>query len=78
MNLLCASDVFLLHFSSSEYGEFSHCKGKKFTDFNQIRMEIEAETCRLTGSNKGICSAPISLQIHSPHGNASAFAVRSL
>ncbi|XP_078801779.1 dynamin 3a isoform X6 [Oryzias latipes] len=56
----------LLH-STAEYGEFSHCKGKKFTDFNQIRMEIEAETCRLTGSNKGICSAPIVLQIHSPH-----------
>lgn len=25
-----------------EYGEFLHEKGKKFTDFNQIRDEIQA------------------------------------
>ncbi|KAM4575513.1 dynamin-1-like [Fundulus diaphanus] len=50
-----------------EYGEFFHCKGKRFTDFNEIRWEIEAETCRLTGSNRGISPVPITLKIHSPH-----------
>ncbi|XP_037325390.2 dynamin 3a isoform X2 [Pungitius pungitius] len=50
-----------------EYGEFSHCKGKRFTDFDEVRDEIEAETQRLTGSNRGISAVPISLCIHSPH-----------
>lgn len=51
----------------AEYGEFFHCKGKKFTDFDEIRKEIETETCRLTGSNKGISPVPINLRIYSPH-----------
>ncbi|KAM9385475.1 dynamin 3a isoform 2-T3 [Pholidichthys leucotaenia] len=50
-----------------QYGEFHHCKGKKFTDFDAIRKEIEAETCRITGSNKAISPAPIHLRIYSPH-----------
>jgi len=45
-----------------------HCKGKKFTDFNEIRREIEEETDRMTGSNKGISPIPINLRVHSPHG----------
>ncbi|XP_070765486.1 dynamin 3a isoform X2 [Enoplosus armatus] len=53
--------------ANTEYGEFLHCKGKKFTDFDDIRKEIEAETRRLTGSNKGISPVPINLRIHSPH-----------
>ncbi|CAF89714.1 unnamed protein product, partial [Tetraodon nigroviridis] len=53
--------------ASTEYGEFLHCKGKKFTDFEEIRSEIERETHRLTGSNKGISPVPISLRIYSPH-----------
>ena len=59
----CLTDVF------PEYGEFLHCKGKKFTDFDEIRQEIEAETCRVTGSNKGISPVPINLRMYSPHGN---------
>ena len=35
-----------------EWGEFLHQKGKKYTNFDQIRAEIEAETNRMTGSNK--------------------------
>uniref|UniRef100_A0AAQ6IPF1 Interferon-induced GTP-binding protein Mx n=1 Tax=Anabas testudineus TaxID=64144 RepID=A0AAQ6IPF1_ANATE len=50
-----------------KYGEFLHCKEKKFTDFEEICKEIEAETCRVTGSNKGISPLPISLRIYSPH-----------
>jgi len=51
----------------TEYGEFLHCKGKKFMDFIQIRAEIEAETDRVTGSNKGISNLPINLRVYSPH-----------
>ncbi|XP_061594047.1 dynamin 3a isoform X2 [Cololabis saira] len=53
--------------SNTEYGEFFHCKGKKFTDFDAICTEIEAETRRLTGSNKGISPIPMTLRIYSPH-----------
>ncbi|XP_029285121.1 dynamin 3a isoform X2 [Cottoperca gobio] len=53
--------------ANTEYGEFFHCKGKKFTDFDEICKEIEAETCRLTGSNKGISPVPINLRIYSPN-----------
>ncbi|KAM3876011.1 dynamin 3a isoform 2-T2 [Diretmus argenteus] len=53
--------------ASTEYCEFLHRKGKKFTDFNEVRQEIEAETQRLTGSNKGISPVPISLRVYSPH-----------
>ncbi|XP_055304347.1 dynamin isoform X9 [Sitodiplosis mosellana] len=51
----------------AEFGEFLHCKGKKFVDFNEIRMEIEAETDRITGSNKGISNIPINLRVYSPN-----------
>ncbi|KAM4663746.1 dynamin-1 isoform 2-T2 [Discoglossus pictus] len=53
--------------SPTEHGEFLHCKGKKFTDFEEIRQEIEAETDRVTGSNKGISSVPINLRVFSPN-----------
>ena len=43
-------------------------KGRKYTDFNEVRREIEAETDRLTGKNKGISSVPINLRVYSPHG----------
>uniref|UniRef100_A0A8C2XRV4 Interferon-induced GTP-binding protein Mx n=1 Tax=Cyclopterus lumpus TaxID=8103 RepID=A0A8C2XRV4_CYCLU len=59
--------AFIIFSSFPEYGEFSHRKGKTFTDFDEIRGEIEAETLRLTGSNKGISPVPISLRIYSPH-----------
>uniref|UniRef100_A0A671MQX9 dynamin GTPase n=1 Tax=Sinocyclocheilus anshuiensis TaxID=1608454 RepID=A0A671MQX9_9TELE len=53
--------------STSEHAEFLHCKGKKFTDFDAVRREIEAETDRVTGTNKGISSIPINLRICSPN-----------
>ncbi|XP_072935071.1 dynamin isoform X12 [Epargyreus clarus] len=52
---------------NTEYAEFLHCKGKKFTDFNEVRGEIEAETDRVTGSNKGISPVPINLRVYSPN-----------
>ncbi|XP_030645515.1 dynamin-2 isoform X6 [Chanos chanos] len=51
----------------AEYAEFLHCKGKKFVDFDEVRQEIEAETDRITGSNKGISPVPINLRVYSPH-----------
>ncbi|XP_034669018.1 dynamin isoform X4 [Drosophila subobscura] len=51
----------------TEYGEFLHCKGKKFANFDEIRKEIEDETDRVTGSNKGISNIPINLRVYSPH-----------
>nr|XP_015815945.2 dynamin-1 isoform X2 [Nothobranchius furzeri] len=51
----------------TEYAEFLHCKGKKFTDFDEVRQEIEAETDRATGHNKGISPVPINLRVYSPN-----------
>ncbi|XP_023193443.1 dynamin-1 isoform X4 [Xiphophorus maculatus] len=51
----------------TEHAEFLHCKGKKFTDFDEVRQEIEAETDRITGANKGISPVPINLRVYSPH-----------
>lgn len=42
-----------------------HIKNKIFTDFDQIRDEIDKETDRKAGSNKGICPEPINLKIYS-------------
>ncbi|XP_014094219.3 dynamin-1-like protein [Bactrocera oleae] len=50
--------------NAEEWGKFLHTK-KVFTDFNQIRNEIEEETDRAAGSNKGICPEPINLKIFS-------------
>ncbi|KAM4604396.1 dynamin-2-like isoform 1-T1 [Polymixia lowei] len=51
----------------AEYAEFLHCKGRKFVDFDEVRLEIEAETDRITGSNKGISAIPINLRVYSPN-----------
>lgn len=61
--------ILQLMYGPVEYGEFLHCKGKKFMNFEEIRKEIEDETDRVTGSNKGISNIPINLRVYSPHGN---------
>uniref|UniRef100_A0A667ZGP8 Interferon-induced GTP-binding protein Mx n=1 Tax=Myripristis murdjan TaxID=586833 RepID=A0A667ZGP8_9TELE len=53
--------------ANAEWAEFLHCKGKKFTEFDEVRQEIEAETDRVTGANKGISPVPINLRVYSPH-----------
>ena len=50
---------------SDEWGTFFHQKNKIYTDFDDIRKEIEAETDRMAGANKGICPEPINLKIYS-------------
>ncbi|XP_069121087.1 dynamin-1-like isoform X3 [Argopecten irradians] len=51
----------------TEYAEFLHQKGKPYSDFDLVRKEIEAETDRMTGSNKGISNVPINLRVYSPN-----------
>ena len=48
------------------YGEFSHRAGKRYDDFKEILKEIEAETDRVCGANKGISMHPILLKVYSP------------
>ena len=51
-----------------EYAEFLHCKGRVFTDFNQVRQEIEDDTDRVAGDDKGVNNIPINLRVYSPNG----------
>nr|DAD40905.1 TPA_asm: hypothetical protein HUJ06_015228 [Nelumbo nucifera] len=53
--------------TEEEYGEFLHLPRKKFYDFSEIRREIQAETEREAGGNKGISDKQIRLKIHSPN-----------
>uniref|UniRef100_A0AAX7VZA7 Dynamin-1-like protein n=1 Tax=Astatotilapia calliptera TaxID=8154 RepID=A0AAX7VZA7_ASTCA len=52
---------------TEEWGKFLHTKNKIYTDFDEIRQEIENETERISGNNKGISDEPIHLKIFSPH-----------
>jgi hypothetical protein len=49
-----------------EWGQFLHLD-KRFEDFGEIRKEIEQETFRVAGQNKGVSKLPIHLRIHSPN-----------
>ncbi len=51
----------------SEWAEFHHIPNRRFTDFQDVKREIENETTRVAGSNKGITRQPINLKIYSPH-----------
>ncbi|KDQ61820.1 hypothetical protein JAAARDRAFT_31294 [Jaapia argillacea MUCL 33604] len=52
--------------SPTEWGQFLHID-TRYTDFNEIRKEIEQETFRVAGQNKGISKLPIHLRIYSPN-----------
>ena len=65
-------DVHIPHTAASvagqgEWAEFHHMPGQKFRDFGEVKREIENETARIAGSNKGINRQPINLKIYSPH-----------
>lgn len=51
--------------TAEEWAKFLHTKEKIYTDFNEVRQEIERETERLSGANKGICPEPINIKIFS-------------
>ncbi|KAB7508185.1 Dynamin [Armadillidium nasatum] len=59
--------ILQLIYHPHEYGEFLHKKGEKYTNFDEIRKEIEADTERITGQNKGISPLPINLRVYSPN-----------
>lgn len=48
-----------------EWGKFLHTKARIYRDFDEIRTEIENETERMAGVNKGVCPDPINLKIFS-------------
>jgi dynamin 1-like protein len=50
-----------------EWAEFHHVPGRKYRDFAHVKQEIENETARIAGNNKGINRQPINLKIFSPH-----------
>ncbi|BFZ62156.1 Dynamin-related GTPase protein [Saitoella coloradoensis] len=50
-----------------EWAEFLHLPGRRYSDFAEVRREIETETSRIAGLNKGINRLPINLKIYSPH-----------
>lgn len=51
----------------SEWAEFHHISNRRFTDFADVKREIESETSRVAGTNKGINRQAINLKIYSPH-----------
>ncbi|KAJ1982866.1 Dynamin- GTPase protein [Dimargaris verticillata] len=50
-----------------ERAQFLHLPDRQFSDFSEVRQEIQRETERLAGPNKGICRTPIHLKITSPN-----------
>lgn len=50
-----------------EWAEFHHLPNRRFTEFQDVKREIENETARIAGNNKGINRSPINLKIYSPH-----------
>ncbi|KAJ2905070.1 hypothetical protein MKZ38_006463 [Zalerion maritima] len=50
-----------------EWAEFHHIPNRRFTDFGDVKREIENETARVAGVNKGINRQAINLKIYSPH-----------
>ena len=50
-----------------EWGEFLHQPNKIYYNFQDIKKEIEAETERTTGKNKGVSTVPINLKVYSPN-----------
>lgn len=52
--------------SPREWAEFDHLPGERFTDFARVCAEIERETQRVCGENRGISLEPILLRIYSP------------
>lgn len=50
---------------AEEWCKFLHKPDKVFSNFDHVREEIERETDRKAGTNKGICPEPINLKVFS-------------
>ncbi|GJN15427.1 hypothetical protein PR202_gb02342 [Eleusine coracana subsp. coracana] len=55
------------HSAAEEWGEFLHAPGRRFHDFEQIKREIQLETDKEAGDNKGVSEKQIHLKIFSPN-----------
>uniref|UniRef100_A0A0E0KPN5 Dynamin-type G domain-containing protein n=1 Tax=Oryza punctata TaxID=4537 RepID=A0A0E0KPN5_ORYPU len=55
------------HPATEEWGEFLHAPGRRFHDFDQIKREIQLETDKEAGGNKGVSEKQIRLKIFSPN-----------
>ncbi|XP_021318600.1 dynamin-related protein 3A isoform X2 [Sorghum bicolor] len=55
------------HAAPEEWGEFLHAPGRQFHDFEQIKREIQLETDKEAGDNKGVSEKQIRLKIFSPN-----------
>ncbi|XP_020403929.1 dynamin-related protein 3A isoform X3 [Zea mays] len=55
------------HAAPEEWGEFLHVPGRQFHDFEQIKREIQLETDKEAGDNKGVSEKQIRLKIFSPN-----------
>jgi dynamin 1-like protein len=42
------------NYAERDWAEFTHRPGERYTDFNRVKDEIEAETERVAGKNKDI------------------------
>ena len=49
-----------------EFAEFLHKKGETYTDFEEVKKEIENETMRIAGTDKNVTDKAISLTVWSP------------
>ena len=52
--------------AGTEWAEFLHQPGVRYSDFSKVRTEIETKTLDLAGDNKGIVDKPIHLKVCSP------------
>eukprot|EP01061_Rhynchopus_euleeides_P047641 TRINITY_DN9676_c0_g1_i1.p1 TRINITY_DN9676_c0_g1~~TRINITY_DN9676_c0_g1_i1.p1 ORF type:complete len:739 (+),score=252.62 TRINITY_DN9676_c0_g1_i1:258-2219(+) len=51
---------------ATEFATFLHAPGKVFTDFDEVRLEIESDTFKKCGRSKGVSPDPIRLTVTSP------------
>jgi dynamin 1-like protein len=56
----------LKNVNEKEWAEFNHLGRERIEDFQKVHDEIERDTARVAGKNKGISSEPIFLKIFSP------------
>ena len=56
----------LIHSNGEEYATFLHLPDKKFTNFDEVRKEIEDETERVC-HQRGVTDVPINLKVYSPN-----------
>jgi hypothetical protein len=51
--------------NTKPWAVFDEIKGKKFTDFDEVRRQIDILTDKIAGTKKGIVDKPIVITIHS-------------